>query len=341
MSPFIPPMKRCFFSRPFYKDDCLFAKVPRRVVRSKGWLSSFKAFIIAPLIFVIVLGGIFAYSGIWPPLVVIESKSMQHSSDTSYIGAIDTGDIVIVKKSTAISDVVTYVEGEASGYSTYGEYGDVIIYYHQGMDKPIIHRAIVELVYNFTGGGFDIPSLAGLPDQQWSVPNAPHQWWNLKESVDIYDVGYMNSTVSLDLASMLEYMNSHGGAHGGIITMGDNNWFPGSDGSISGRYDQKWISSVKEPIMDAWLVGKARGELPWFGLLKLWATNTAPSYTPQNSQNDLIIALALIIIIPVGLDVTNGQLKKRGIHMFGWASRLSPRRLVPKKRFKDDEKPEK
>ena len=185
-------------------------------------MSSLKAFIVAPLIFLIVLGSIFAYSGIWPPLVVIESKSMQHSPTESYIGVIDTGDIVIVKGSDSIDDVVTYVEGYATGFETYSEYGDVIIYYRSGMEKPVIHRAIVELEYNFTGGGFDIPSLQNFPASMWSVPGEK-TWWNLKESVTLYDIGYANVKVEIDLASMLSYMQARGTPHGGLITMGDNN----------------------------------------------------------------------------------------------------------------------
>lgn len=293
---------------------------------SSSLMSSLKAFIVAPLIFLIVLGSIFAYSGIWPPLVVIESKSMQHSPTESYIGVIDTGDIVIVKGSDSIDDVVTYVEGYATGFETYSEYGDVIIYYRSGMEKPVIHRAIVELEYNFTGGGFDIPSLQNLPASMWSVPGE-RTWWNLKESVTLYDIGYADVRVEIDLASMLSYMQARGTPHGGLITMGDNNWYTEIDGTNVGRYDQKWITSVQEPITSEWLIGKSRGELPWFGLLKLWATNTAPSYTPENSKTGLLVSLGLIIAVPVALDASNSLLKKRGIDMFAWTHRLSPRRL--------------
>ncbi|HOL08362.1 MAG TPA: S26 family signal peptidase, partial [Methanomassiliicoccaceae archaeon] len=144
--------------------------------------SSIKAFIVAPIIFLIVIAAIFIYSGIWPPMVVVESKSMQHSDDTSYIGVIDTGDIVVVKKVNGFDEVTTYIEGLADGHSTYGEPGDVIIYYRDGMPKPIIHRAIVMLEYNSTGGGFDVPTLANVPSETWSVPGGEKVWWNLKDT---------------------------------------------------------------------------------------------------------------------------------------------------------------
>ncbi|MDW5561640.1 MAG: hypothetical protein SA339_00310 [Methanomassiliicoccus sp.] len=277
------------------------------------WWSRLKPFIIAPVVFIIIVGGIFAYSGVWPPMVVIESKSMQHA-DTSSIGVIDTGDIVVVKSVGSTDDVVTYLEGMVTGHSTYGEPGDVVIYYKAGMSKPIIHRAICELVYNSTGGGFDIPDLAKVPASMWSVPGEAQEWWNLKDTVELYGIGYANATVTIDLGAMLDYMTSpgySGEVHGGLVTMGDNNFYIGPNGTVIGKYDQKWISAVKEPIKDDWIVGKARGELPWFGLLKLYATGTAPSYTPENSKVNLIMSLALIITIPIAVDVIAAVMKKR------------------------------
>ena len=102
-------------------------------------------------------------------MVVVESKSMQHS-DRSSIGVIDTGDIVMVRSVGSADEVVTYLRGVATGHSTYGEPGDVIIYHKSGMSRPIIHRAIAALEYNATGGGFDVPELANVPASMWSVP---------------------------------------------------------------------------------------------------------------------------------------------------------------------------
>jgi signal peptidase I len=307
--------------------------VPPGEKQKRSFLSSIKPFIIAPLIFLIILGAVFAYSGVWPPLVVIESKSMQHGVDSS-IGVIDTGDIVIVKDVNSLNEVTPYMGGVANGYSTYGELGDVVIYFKTGMDTPIIHRAICNLEYNSTGGGFDIPELKNVPEWMWSVPTGEKVWWNLKDTVELHGIGYANATVVIELDAMLNYMSARGTPHGGLITMGDNNWYYGPNGTVLGKYDQKWISTVKEPIKAEWVVGKARGELPWFGLLKLYATGTAPSYTPKNSQTNLIVSIALIIAVPIALDISNSLLKKKGIEMFGWARRLSPRRLWqrPKKK---------
>ena len=64
----------------------------------------------------------FSYSGNWPPMVVIESGSMEHDNNPlyseprySHIGTIDTGDLVVVKK-VKKSDIVTYLEGKKTDY---------------------------------------------------------------------------------------------------------------------------------------------------------------------------------------------------------------------------------
>ena len=287
--------------------------VPSRQSSKKGIRSRLMPYIIAPVIFILVIGGIFAYSGVWPPMVVIESKSMQHA-DTSSIGVIDTGDIVVVKSVGSDDEVVTYLEGVATGRSTYSEAGEVVIYYKSGMSKPIIHRAICDLEYNATGGGFDIPELAEVPASMWSVPNGPNIWWNLKDTVELYDVGFLGVTVIIDLGAMLDYMSSpaySGEPHGGLITMGDNNYYTGSNGTLLGKYDQRWISAGREPIKSEWIVGRASGELPWFGLIKLYATGSAPDYTPENSKVNLVVSLGLIIGLPIAVDVAQSIWKKR------------------------------
>src|SRR5207249_9911783 len=124
---------------------------------------------VAFLIVGIVMGLLFAYTQVWPPMVVVESDSMQHARDASYVGIIDTGDLVLVQAVHATSDIVTYVEPSGTGYETYGNFGDAIVFHAPGRsseDTPIIHRAMVYVVKNETSTGVDAPSLAGRTD--WS-----------------------------------------------------------------------------------------------------------------------------------------------------------------------------
>ena len=287
-------------------------------------LKGFKGLFIAAAIVIVIIMGLFAYSGLWPPLVVVESESMQHSDTTSYIGVIDTGDLVVVKTVASLSEVKTYVASINEGYKTYGDYGDVVIYNRDGslLAKPVIHRAIVELVFNSTSYSFDIPSLANVPLDKWSVGGQHSgKWYDLKASLELYHMGYRDQTITISLSSLLNYFESNGIApHGGLITKGDHNLL----------YDQSPMANIAhQPIIAQWVVGEARGEIPWFGLIKLWVGGNMPAQTPENSKTDLILTIVIIIAIPITLDVTEYMLRRRGIDM--WARTRAVLRMKPKK----------
>ncbi|TLZ54620.1 MAG: S26 family signal peptidase [Methanobacteriota archaeon] len=126
----------------------------------------------AGILVAIIFGSMFAYTQVWPPVVVVESGSMQHSHTRAYLGTIDTGDVVLVQAVHSTSDIITYVQGRASGYETYSNYGDVIIFHPPGAPAdvtPIIHRAILYADLSASAWrGVDIPSLASFPDP-WSA----------------------------------------------------------------------------------------------------------------------------------------------------------------------------
>src|SRR5437899_8632681 len=134
--------------------------------KSEGlWKGLVRDLLVAGIIVVIVLVGIYVYTGVWPPLVVVESQSMQHSGTESYFGVIDTGDMVFQQAAPNRADVVTYLEGRASGYATYGDYGDVIIFRHASDPTPVI-----------TGRSCTSPSTTTAPTQPrtWTgSPNSP------------------------------------------------------------------------------------------------------------------------------------------------------------------------
>ncbi|MFC6756698.1 MULTISPECIES: S26 family signal peptidase [Haloarcula] len=81
-------------------------------------------------------------SGIWPPLVAIESGSMEPQ--------MERGDMVFVMAEErfpgpgARDGVVTAATAESSGYTRFGRPGDVIAFAPNGSDQrtPIIHRAM-------------------------------------------------------------------------------------------------------------------------------------------------------------------------------------------------------
>ena len=309
------------------------AAVPEAVQRVIGVLKRLRVFLIAGAIVLLIVVGLCAYSGIWPPLVVVESNSMQHSATTSYIGVIDTGDMVIMKKVTGLGEIRTYLDGVKDGYQTYSENGDVIIYRPLGTNgtTPVIHRALCMVEYNQTGNSFDIPALKDIPASMWSVAYAPKTWYDLKTQVNLTGIGYDQVTVKIDLKSILTYFDKPGRTpHGGIITLGDNN---------HGVVDQSAFI-CPEPVKAEWIEGVARGELPWFGLLKLWITGPSPEgKVPENSKTDLFVSLALIIGVPVAIDVSGVILERKGIDAKAWfRSKLHLRcRGKGKKENGDDE----
>ena len=253
---------------------------------------------VALLFVVLVLLAMFAYTGLWPPLVVVESNSMMHGEDNlSHIGAIDTGDLVLVKKVDSVSDVETYVDGLSSGHKTYGDYGDVVIYKRGGSNAvtPIIHRAIIYLEINADGQSYRSESLSMAPSDRWSTGDVGDTWDHLTSTLTITHVGYKDLTVVVDIGSMIPSHRS------GFITKGDHN----------SQTDQMYAGGG--PVDLTWVVGKARGEIPWFGLLKLWSTDSFGSPAPPNSVTDLWIALALIVITPITIDISMTIIERRKI----------------------------
>ena len=89
----------------------------------------------------IVVGGIalalYLLCGTWPAVVTIESESM--------VPHMNVGDLVVVIKEDRMRPLQSWAEGQASNYSMFSNFGDVIIYRPNGADSvhPIIHRAMV------------------------------------------------------------------------------------------------------------------------------------------------------------------------------------------------------
>src|SRR5207253_8522963 len=83
------------------------------------WKGLARDALVAGLIVAVFLGALYLYAGVCPPLVVVESSSMQHGNEASSLGVIDTGDMVFQQAASTRDSVITYVEGRANGYSTY------------------------------------------------------------------------------------------------------------------------------------------------------------------------------------------------------------------------------
>ena len=224
----------------------------------------------------------FAYSGNWPPMVVIESGSMEHDDNPlypeprySHLGIIDTGDLVIVKQAEK-KDIVTYLGGKKTDYKKYGDYGDVIVYYKNGIETyngqpvtPVIHRAMawVEVV-DKENGTYYIPE------------------------IDTYFYGKIElAEIGLGGGASIKHLQTSG-----YITKGDSTGHPHPDQLT--HYDITGASV--QPVDPDWIVGMAKGELPWFGLIKLRVTQPDNYYeAPPECRSMLWISMFVVLAGPV------------------------------------------
>jgi signal peptidase I len=257
--------------------------------------------LVAVAIIVVLLAGLYAYTQNWPPVYVVESDSMQHG-DTDILGLINTGDLVLAQK-IPLDQITPYVVGMQTGYSTYGEYGDVVLYYPNGADTtPIIHRAILWLGWNPADDAYNATDLSGLPcglakNAAYNTSAPPSECsdlTDLKGTLTLYHIGWRSATVTLDLSSSIL------GAHSGFVTMGDNNYnTPCTPGvNCVGLPDQNIGRSTL--VAPTWIVGVARGMLPWFGALKLLLEGNA-GYVPPQSWQFLGLTIAGLILLAFGI----------------------------------------
>ena len=270
-----------------------------------------KDVLVAFVIVAVIMLGLYAYSGIWPPMVVIESGSMEHPPEPgdikSYIGVIDTGDMVFVKKVNGTNDLVTYVQGEATGQSNYGAYGDVVVYRPNGLKYrgdgtpviPIIHRLVLWVDINSSNVS---PDFNGIDYANYSFDVPVLELYDTTDVIILTNYGYREDTVTIRLGlesgGLMWYYETRGIIpHGGYITMGDNN---------APAYDQP----AYEPVQPDWIIGKAWGELPWFGLVKLWFTGAYLDNVASNSWVGLFSTLIILVLFPLILEYAVPIIKK-------------------------------
>jgi signal peptidase len=184
-------------------------------------------------VFAVLMVGVllFAVSGVWPPMVAIESGSMEPH--------IQTGDLVFVMEehrfpgpNPTVADgestgVVTYrtVQRTADEYTKFGVAGDVIVYQPNGREgtTPIIHRA-----------------------RFWV--NESENWY------DKADPDYVGT------ASDCDELRNCPAPNAGFITKGDNE-------RTNRRYDQ--LTGISRPVDPSWVVGTAEFRIPLLGYVRL------------------------------------------------------------------------
>lgn len=154
---------------------------------------------------------LFAVSGLWPPLVAVESGSMQPH--------LERGDLVFVMEEHRFSSsqaingtgIVTYQAGKQSGYSKFDKPGDVLIYNRFGNPNrtPVIHRA---------------------------------RFW-VNKSENWYSKTDHDYTEGAQSCRQLEYCPA---PHSGFITKGDHNSYYDQVGGISSPVKPSWVKGTAE-----------------------------------------------------------------------------------------------
>lgn len=260
--------------------------------------------VVAVMIVFLLLVSLWAYTDNWPPVYVVESSSMQHGP-SDVLGLLNTGDLLLAQKTDA-SRVIPYEVGSQTGYTTYGEYGDVVLYYPNGQTgiSPIIHRAILYLEWSPQTNSFNLTELASLT---CTFSNHPfYRTWStlggcgttgVSGNLSLYGIGWRSANLTVTLSTL--------GTHSGFLTMGDNNLAAGA--SAVGEPDQPTLSSLVEP---AWMIGVARGMIPWFGSLKLLLQGDS-AMVPAQSWQYLGATLAALVLGGLGLHLALRRVEER------------------------------
>ena len=278
---------------------------------------------------VVLITALYAHTGSMPPLVVVESSSMVHDADGE-VGSIDAGDLVLVHKSS-FENIVTFAEATDPsnpyfGHEAHGMEGDVVIYKKNGeTSTPIIHRAILRVVpheaYAATSTANPCPT-GGAYDAQWSIEGSKGACvltWDVpgtnvvnQESINIsfdgIDAGFYDCERYVH-AGVEAHLVVHDWVpkHSGLLTLGDANKCSVDQGAdaVNGSSGLRTLDgSVLGPVQESWLVGRAGGEIPWLGAVKLMVSGTGPGleYVPGSSLMYLFACIGGILVFPMVAD---------------------------------------
>ncbi|MDI6888531.1 MAG: signal peptidase I [Methanocellales archaeon] len=144
------------------------------------WIGLAKDVVFAVTVVAVIASLAYLLAGTWPVMVAVESGSMMPH--------MYRGDVVFIQ-GISRTNIITYRVGKEINYTSFGDYGDVIVYRPDGNPNvmPIIHRAMYwvdvgDMVPDgaraphsgyITKGdhnsGYDQPGLSGPVKPEWIV----------------------------------------------------------------------------------------------------------------------------------------------------------------------------
>jgi signal peptidase len=172
--------------------------------------------VVSSVLAVLVVGAyLYAVSGVWPPLVAVESRSMTPNMQVNDLVFVMETDRFPGPGAHGDSGVVTARAGSEVGHRTFGRPGDVIVYERDGNERaiPIIHRAMF-----------------------WV--EAGENWY------DRADKRYIDAEECGDAPS--EALTNCPAPHAGFITKGDNNGRYDQVTSLSRPVRPEWVVGTAE-----------------------------------------------------------------------------------------------
>ncbi|MFB6284387.1 MAG: S26 family signal peptidase [Halobacteria archaeon] len=108
-----------------------------------SWLVIVQDIVISLLIVIGIGLVLYAVSGLWPPMVAIETGSMEPHMNPGDLVFVSSPNNFVPDDANTTDGIVTYQQGKKTGYKRFGNYGDVIVYHPNGnpQRQSIIHRA--------------------------------------------------------------------------------------------------------------------------------------------------------------------------------------------------------
>lgn len=140
-----------------------------------GWLLFGRDLLVSIAIVLLFGGYLFAISGVWPPMVAVESGSMEPNLERTDLVFVMDADRFQPPDATEDTGVVVAQDGAQTGYGQFGNPGDVIVFEPDGNGDrtPIIHRAMFWVEAGeewvdraddrFLGGADSCAAVAGCP----------------------------------------------------------------------------------------------------------------------------------------------------------------------------------